>query len=195
VNIFNRVLAVALLLFFALVGVMALGALIGFQLNLPGAVFHFLRGELSPLSSFDTWHKSLAGFITVVCICFLLLLVGLELRRPRNESPIVLSTNEYGVVSVSRQSAERLGEWIGSSVGAVQSMRCTVRSRRKGLRVRCEPVLTLGASLDDNSSEIQNAVKNGLEKSLGIPVYEVIVKAHYESLEVSRTRTVIGGAR
>jgi len=179
-NVFNRLLAI---LFWLLVLGLSLGAVgIASGLLTVHTVdrVHFYAPLHQALVDFHTrrpqWAQTAkvaaAGAIAVVA----LLLVLLELRPPRPERSFRLREDQGGEVAIRYDAVRKVAEQAALEVAMVDSARCTVARHKESLQVRCRATIDRFANAELVAGNIEQAIRQQVEQTLGRPVERVIVR-------------------
>ena len=121
-----------------------------------------------------------ANGIAVVMVVMGLLLLIFVLRpiaaRPRL---VLVSAGEEGVVQIALDSVREMAERTGGGNRSVKGLKCRVRVTSGGLRILCLADLNMGSDIPKVSSELQESIKDVVERLIGLAVVDVGVKAKY----------------
>ena len=109
-------------------------------------------------------------------LLLLILLLRPIVARPRL---VLVSAGEGGVVQIALDSVRQMAERTGGGNRSVKGLRCRVRVSSGGLRILCLADLNMGSDLPKVSSELQESIKDVVERLIGLAVVDVRVKAKY----------------
>ena len=142
-----------------------------------------LRQELSVMAQ-DTggaWWRDVGialGFIVVGVI-----VLALETRlvtRTAAHGMVLVSSESNGSVRMSVDSIVQLAQRTAQSNREVRSMRCRVRVTAAGLVIECVAGLRMGADVPEVTAEIQQDVREVVERLTSLQVIDVPVRARYQ---------------
>ena len=116
-----------------------------------------------------------------VAMVFMGLLLLIFILRPIVAKPrlVLVSAGEEGVVQIALNSVREMAERTGGGNRSVKGLRCRVRVTSGGLRILCLADLNMGSDLPKVSSELQESIKDVVERLIGLAVVDVGVKAKY----------------
>jgi uncharacterized alkaline shock family protein YloU len=188
-NILNRVLAVIVLLALTAILVGAVAAIFGYEFGFLGG---YLQQERNFLADLTGWQMVVGVVVAVVLILIILALIVFEFSlSKREEHTMMLSTEENGTVSITRESVEQLAETVALQVPQVRGARCFVRQTEEGFKIRCESLLLNGTNIHTKVPELQRLIKEQVSEAMGIPVMDVVVRARYEAPEKQPAEQVL----
>jgi len=124
--------------------------------------------------------------ILIILITFALLVAEVT---PIREKVYRISSDQSGEVKVDYDSVVLLAEKAAIQAHNVHDVRCKAAMKQDGLAVTCFAALNLSSSVPEVSSEIKEKIKESVERFMGLPVIEVIVKTHYRKKD-SKHRSV-----
>lgn len=179
-NYFNRFIAV-------LVSLVVIGALVIAIMAMYGMELGFFNGYLSQeidyLGSLEGWRLVAGTAAAVFLILVFLFIIYFEIRRLPEKENILISSNENGLITMSRESLEKYAKVMGLQIAQVRDIRCNIWQTDKGLKVNCHPILLTGAQVQDQAPEIREQIAQTITNVTGIPVIKISVKARYDSPE------------
>ncbi len=116
-----------------------------------------------------------------VAMVFMGLLLLIFVLRPIAARPrlVLVSAGEEGVVQIALDSVREMAERTGGGNRSVKGLKCRVRVTSGGLRILCLADLNMGSDLPKVSSELQESIKDVVERLIGLAVVDVGVKAKY----------------
>ncbi|MGQ9516362.1 MAG: alkaline shock response membrane anchor protein AmaP, partial [Anaerolineae bacterium] len=167
-NVFNRIVMVILLL--------AIIALVVVTLRWPFATISVIRGFLDWTEAHInvyTWPLMLAGGILIGLLC--LLLIILELRRPRRKMVPIRKVSGGRAFLLTESVARRLGWHIGrlSDVSRVTPM---VWARGRGVDVRIDLETAPQVNVPMKTEEVLAVVREQVEDKMGLKLRRVRVQ-------------------
>ncbi len=121
--------------------------------------------------------------IAVGFIAIGLLVLALESRKlTRTASPgmVLVSSQADGVVRLSIESIVQLAQRTAQGNREVRSIRCRVRVAPGGLTINCAAGLRLGSDVPAVTSEVQQDIREVVERLTGLAVIDVPVRARYQ---------------
>ncbi len=178
-NALNRVLTIIFMLVLIALVVGALAALFGYEYGFMGNYLQEIRNYLGGLSGWQVVAGTAAGIFLI--LVFLAILIMEFPRGTTEESSFLLSSDDGGVVTISRDSLEKYTESVGREVAQVRDIHCHIGQGEDGFRVRCEPLLSSGTNVKDQVPQLQERVRHAVESTTGVNVANVTIKAKYES--------------
>ena len=122
--------------------------------------------------------------VGVIIALGMVALLLFELIPVRKAAPLLISSTEEGVTTIDQDSVRLLAEKTATSaVSNVRDIRCVVGEKAGGLTISCRASVALGSNIPEVGAELQNKVKDAVEKLTGLPVVKVDVKAKYETVK------------
>jgi len=184
-NVFNRLLAILFWLLVLGLSIGAVGIASGLLTVHTVDRVHFYAPLHQALVDFHTrrpqWAQTAkvaaAGAIAVVA----LLLVLLELRLPRRERTLRLVENQDGEVAIGYNTVRKVAELASMDVSGVQRARCQIARDKESLRVRCRATVDQYANAELVGGQVEAAIKQQLEQTLGRSVERVSVRIEPQS--------------
>lgn len=179
-NVFNRLLALALALALIAAGGYLLAGVAG-VVPAPvaaGPVVDLLAGRVNYQSaSVMGWAAS--GGATAVAAGLTLLL--LELRGPRRPRELVLTEDRQGAVTVSLPGLRRLATHVVSGLAGVEAVTADARPTRGGLVFRCHVSVAPDTSTPELAASIRETLGAAVERHLGMAPAGIHVHAQVAS--------------
>lgn len=111
-----------------------------------------------------------------------LLVLYLEVRqltRAATPGMVLVSSGADGVVRLSLASVTELAKRTGAASQDVRNIRCRVRVTSAGLIIHCALGLRMGADVPAVSSDVQQNVREVVERLTSLTVSDVPVRARY----------------
>lgn len=179
-NVLNRLIGI---LFFLIILILAIGT--------AGTITGLLTGHtVDQVYSYGPLHQSLndlhhvqphntriiAGAGAVLIAVLALLFLALELTPPRRERALTLSETIEGETTIGYDKLQKLAERASLDVAEVETAECSVRGDDGSVRVRCTATVNRFADATTVSAQVQAAIKQQLEHTLGRPVERVDVR-------------------
>ena len=93
---------------------------------------------------------------------------------------VLVSSESNGSVRMSVDSIVQLAQRTAQSNREVRSMRCRVRVTAAGLVIECVAGLRMGADVPEVTAEIQQDVREVVERLTSLQVIDVPVRARYQ---------------
>ena len=118
------------------------------------------------------------GFIAVGLI--VLALEARMLTRGGAAGMVLVSAGPEGVVRMSIDSIAQLAQRTARGNRDVRNIRCTVRAAPGGLTIRCVAGLRMGSDVSEVSSDVQQNIREVVERLTGLPVTDVPIRVRYE---------------
>jgi hypothetical protein len=179
-NVLNRLLAIVILLLILAVAVGAIGIATGLlTLHTVDRVYTYPPLHHA-LSDFHTSHPAETrllkiGVAGIVGVLALLLLLA-ELTPPRRERTLRLVENRDGEVSIGYHTLRKVAEVASGDVSGVSRATCRVAGSKEALRVRCVATIDRYANAEAVGAQVEAAIKQQLERTLGTAVERVAVR-------------------
>lgn len=176
-NAFNRLLAVLLALALTAVGGLTLAVAAGWLH--PDALLRYPWSHLlapAYLAEGAEWRWVVAGSVAAMLGGLALFVVELSSLAPRPREIRIRST-ESGEVRVSLRSVRELADRLGGEHPSVRGIRTRVRERRGGVEVLGDVSVDPTVPLPHIAEELQSAIRQGVERFLGLSVTEVRLTA------------------
>lgn len=117
------------------------------------------------------------GFIAVGLI--VLALEARMLTRGGAAGMALVSSGPDGTVRVSVESIAQLAQRTARGNRDVRNVRCNVQVAPGGLAIRCVVGLRMGADVPEVSSDVQQNIREVVERLIGLPVADVPIRARY----------------
>lgn len=172
-NVFNRIVMVLLLL--------AIIALVVVTLRWPFPTISVVRSFLDWAEArinVYTWPLMLAGGILIGLLC--LLLIILELRRPRRKMVPIRKISGGKAFLLTESVARRLGWYIGrlSDISRITPM---VRARGSGVDVRIDLEIAPQVNVPMKTEEVLAVVREQVEDKMGLKLRRAQVQVRSAS--------------
>jgi uncharacterized alkaline shock family protein YloU len=153
--------------------------------------------ELLGLAGFGGSDQVISIVIPIVVIVLMLVVLGLELRGLflRQEILLPVSSTEDGTLNIESSSVRLLAERTGSVNRNVTALRCRLGVRHgsravpgaAAIIIACYPQVTLGTNLQELRDDLQERIKEVVERLTGLSVERVnVVRVRYERGEERR---------
>ncbi|GAC1640574.1 MAG: hypothetical protein NVS4B2_30060 [Chloroflexota bacterium] len=190
-RVFNRFLAIALFLLILALAVGAAGIATGLLTVAAVDKVHFYEPFHRMLVDFHTSHPQetrvlkVAACGVIALLSFLLVLV--ELTPPRRERTLRLVKNQDGDVAIGYDTVRKVAELASTEVSGVQRARCRIARDQESLQVRCVAMIDRYANAEVAGGQVEAAIKQQLERTLGRPVQRVNVRVEAQP-EKNRVR-------
>jgi len=136
----------------------------------------------------DANGADLAITIVVALIIALgtLAMLFFETALPRHQTTLLISSTEKGLTTINQESVCLLAEKTAATVNHVRDVHCNVGEKAGGLIVFCQATVSLASNVPEVCAELQEKVKENVEKLTGLPVTQINVKTKYESAGAKR---------
>jgi hypothetical protein len=108
-------------------------------------------------------------------VILMLLLIRLELIVPPRERTLILSEQHGGEVTVGLDTLRKVAEQASRDIPGVDGASCHLRAPRGVLRVRCRATAIPFANATTIGGQVEAAVRERLEQTVGRPVEHVTV--------------------
>jgi hypothetical protein len=182
-NNFNRVATIIFALLILGGGVIIL--LVVFGAMLPDEVlpYGWFSGQLEGVASATGSDKVIAIGVSITLALGMLVALSLELMPHRRRFPLLIKSDESGILTLEQESARHLASKIGLTVQGVRDIDSQIGETSGGLAITCNASLALGANVPEIGAELQSRIKQDVEQLTGLPVAHIVIKSHYESVE------------
>ena len=147
--------------------------------DVPGEAFDQQLAVMASKTGASWWADMGIAIGLIVSGVVLLTLEFMNVTRAATPEMVLLSSDAEGAVRVSLESIRELAEQTGRGNRDVRRIRCVIRVTAGGLRIRCTVGLRMAADLPGASAKIQKDVREVIERLVGLPVLEVLVRARY----------------
>lgn len=177
-NIVNRLVAIVI---FLLILALAIGAIaIATTLLAVSAVdqvyaYPPLHHALTDVTALPRNIRTLITVVSVAVAILMLLLLRLELLIHRQERTLVLSEQQGGEVTIGLDTLRKVAEQASRDIPGIDGASCHVRAPQGILRVRCHATAIPFANAAAIGDQVETAVRERLEQTLGKPVEHVKV--------------------
>ena len=118
------------------------------------------------------------GFMAVGLI--VLALEARMLTRGGAAGMVMVSSGPDGVVRMSIDSIAQLAQRTARGNRDVRNVRCNVHVTPGGLTIRCVAGLRMGSDVPEVSSDVQQNIREVVERLTGLPVTDVPIRVRYE---------------
>ena len=148
--------------------------------SLPSAALRHQLAGMAEHSGVVLWRDVgiAIGFIIVGLI--VLALEARMLTRGGAAGMVLVSSGPEGVVRISVDSIARLAQRTARGNRDVRNIRCNVQAAPGGLTIRCVAGLRMGADVPEVSSDVQQNIREVVERLTGLPVTGVPIRVRYE---------------
>jgi len=175
---FNRVVVILMALAImgaAIVTILITAGTLGLG-NLPDA---WLEPQIQWLADASGGMRVLVVAVSVIVAMLMLTVVLRELAFSRREAHFVVSTQQEGATTVTRESVRSLAEHVGGGIRGVHDVQCVVGEEDNGLTIACRAWVAMGASLPEVSSQLRSDIKRVAEEVTGLSVNSIDVDLRY----------------
>lgn len=124
--------------------------------------------------------------VSVIIALGMITLLSFEFIPLRKRVPLLVSSTEEGITTIDQESVRVLAEKTAATGRNVRNAECSIRAKTQGLAISCRASVALGSNIPEVSAELKSKIKEAVERSTGLPVAEVDVKAKYETVEAKR---------
>jgi uncharacterized alkaline shock family protein YloU len=184
-TIFNRLFSSVILLLLLALAVGAVGLATGLLTEHSVDRVHAYPPLHQALRDLSTAHTQQARILKVVVPgvvgLIALLLLFAELRPPGRERTLRLVENQDGEVAIGYNTVRKVAELASLDISGVQRARCQVTRDKESLRVRCRATVDQYANAAVVGGQVEAAIKQHLEQTLGRPVERVSVRIERQS--------------
>ncbi len=198
-NVFNRIVVILLLavLFIGAVLILLItyGAVAPQQVLPAGTANTGLGQWLASFAAMGPNATLLTTVIAVLVILVSLWLLYLELRPEPRADVIQIREDGLGTVTVRRDSVRDLILHTASSMPDVLQVDPRIDTGRDGVNIYCRTSLTPDAEVAQVTTELQERIKQAVERYLGMNVANVAVDAQLKPLSDVPTQTTPRPAR
>lgn len=146
----------------------------------PGVVFRQQLAGMVEHTGALLWRDVGIAVGLIIVGLFVLLLEFRSLTRTATPGMILVRSEPEGVVRMSLDSIAELAKRTGLANRDVNSIRCYVRTRPGGLSIRCVVGLRMGADVPAVSAEVQQNIREAIERLTSLTVSDVPVRARYQ---------------
>jgi uncharacterized alkaline shock family protein YloU len=184
-NVLNRTVVILLALAIggaAVVTILVVAGTLGLN-NLPAGWF---ESQITWLADASGGMKALVVTASILVTLSMLALVFAELRIRGREVRFLISTQEEGTATVTRDSVRSLVQHVGKGIRNINDIECRVGEEENSLVIACTAWVTMGANLSELSSQLRSDVKRLAEELTGLPVKRVDVNFRYERAKSQR---------
>ena len=126
------------------------------------------------------WRDAGIGIGFIVVGLIILALEARSLTRAASPGMVLVSSESDGVVRMSIDSIAQLAKRTAEGNRDVRSFRCRVRVSPCGLAIHCVAGLRMGADVVAVTNDIQNNIREVVERLTGLQVVDVPVRARYQ---------------
>lgn len=198
-NVFNRIVVI-LLVFVLFVGAVLIllitYGVVAPQQILPAGTADTGLGQW--LASFAVMGPNATLLTTVIAVLVILVslwLLYLELRPEPRADVIQIREDGLGSVTVRTDSVHDLILHTASTMPDVLQIYPRIDTGSDGVKIHCRTSLTPDADVSQVTTELQERIKQAVERYLGMKVANVAVDAQLKPLSDVPTRTAPGPAR
>ena len=141
--------------------------------------YNWFSGQLLGVAEADGGDKAIAIAVSIILILGMGAILVLEFV-PRSKLLLSIRSGEGGALSVDETSVCILAENVGSKVEGVKHIRSRVSEGPNGVILSCDVLLALGSDILGVGSELQQRMKESVEKLTGLTIAQVIINTRYE---------------
>jgi hypothetical protein len=181
---FNRVATIIFALIILAGSIIVL--LVGFGLVPPESALPcgWWSGQFKGVAEATGGDLAVAIGVGIVLALGMIAVLFFEALPRRGGPPLLISSDEKGLVTIEPESVRLLANNVGLSVHNVRNIDHDVSDAPGGLVIKSNALVALGTNVPQIGAELQARIKEAVEEFTGLPVNRVIVKARYESVKV-----------
>jgi uncharacterized alkaline shock family protein YloU len=184
-NVFNRTVTIVLGL--AIIGASEMAILIASgTLGLDNLPRGWFEPQIEWLANASGGMKAIVATVSFFVMLSMLMIIIAELRTRGREVRFLISSQDNGMTTVTRDSVRSLVQHIGKGIRNINDIECRVTEKDNGLAIMCIAWVTMGSNLPELSSELQSDIKRLGEELTGLPVKHVDVDLRYERAKSQR---------
>jgi len=185
VSVFNRVVVVVISVVILVGAVVTL--LVSTGVSNPDILpFGWFESQLTGAAEATGGGAATTIIVSGIIALGLLILLIFEFVPLQKTVPLLISSNEYGIVTIDKESVCLLAEKTSASFQNVRSAKCNLVESTEGLVIACRPSVALITNVPELSVEVQAKIKEIVEQLTGLAVARVNIKAKYETGEARR---------
>lgn len=179
ISAFNRILAILAALALLAGAVVTIGVAV--DAWPPNILLGWFQPQLQLVNDAPGTMRAAIIAMGVIAAVGMLALLLAEILPLRENMVHTLSVTDKGTATIENDSLCLLAERTGETVHGVKDVRCMIRGREDGLRVRCNTSVALGANLLEVNPEMKAKVREALQQLTGLQVATVDIKYKYQS--------------
>jgi hypothetical protein len=185
VSVFNRVVVVVISVVILVGAVVTL--LVSTGVSNPDILpFGWFETQLTGAAAATGGSAAIITIVSGIIALGLLILIIFEFIPIQKAVSLLISSNDYGIVTIDRESVCLLAEKTSASFQNVRSAKCSLVEGTEGLVISCRPSVALITNIPELSVEVQAKIKEIVEQLTGLAVAQVNIKAKYETGEARR---------
>ena len=178
ISVFNRILATLIALATLAGAIITIG--VALQAWPPDILLGWFQPQLQwAATAPGATRVAIIAMAAVAAVGMLALLLA-ELIPLREDIIHTLSVSEMGTATIENDSLCLLAERTGETIHDVRDVRCMIRERPDGLRVRCHADVALGANLLEINPAMKTKIRETLQQLTGLAVGRVDIKYKYQ---------------
>jgi hypothetical protein len=151
--------------------------------------YGWFSGQLLGVAEADGGDKAIAIAVSIIFILGMGAILVLEFM-PRRKLLLSIRSGEDGILNVDGTSVCILAERVGSEVEGVKHIRSKVDERPDGVILSCDVLLALGSDILRVGSELQQRVKESVEKLTGLSIARVVINVRYEPVAPAESKGI-----
>ena len=184
-SVFNRVVVVVISVVLLVGAVVTL--LVSTGVSNPDILpFGWFESQLEGAAAATGGGAAAIIIVSGIIALGLLILLIFEFVPLQKSIPLLIDSNDYGIITIDKESVCLLAEKTAASFQNVRSAKCSLVEGTEGLVVSCRPLVALITNVPELSVEVQAKIKEIVEQLTGLAVAQVNIKAKYETGEARR---------
>lgn len=177
ISVFNRMLAILLTLAILVGAVVTIGVAI--QAWPTNILLGWFEPQLQMAAEAPGATRVAIIAIAAIAVVGMVALLLAEILPLRESVTHTLSVTDKGIATIENDSLCLLSERTAETIHGVRDVRCYIRERQDGLRVRCNAHIALGSNLLEINPEMKAKVRETIQQLTGLTVARVDVKFKY----------------